>query len=234
MRRALHRRRGFTLLEVVVALGVLALIASLTFESISNALATRDQLELDDAVNQGARIAMSRLRRDFSLAYLTQHTDAVNTYRTEFVGKDDGDRDAAWLTTLSHQRLYRDSRECDQTEITYWTEPDPNENDAYVLLRREAPRIDQEPERDGTVYPLAYKVKTFNLRYLDSRTGEWKEEWNTGGTETPNKLPRAVQVTLTMLAPDPEDSEKNVERSFLTTIMLEFADPLQQSQTGIP
>ena len=115
MRRA---RGGFTLLEVVVALGVLALIGTLTFSTIASALNTRDLLEKDDRVNHYARVAMTRLRRDLSLAYLTKNTSALNTYRTIFVGKDNSEEDRVWFASLSHLRLYRDARECDQTELT--------------------------------------------------------------------------------------------------------------------
>ncbi len=218
-------RAGFTLLEVVVALGILALIASLTFSTIASALNTRDMLEADDAVNQSARIAMARIRRDLSLAYLTKNTSAVNTYRTLFVGQN-SDPDRVWFASLAHQRLYRGARESDQTEVTYWTEDDPDTRGAKVLLRREAPRIDQEPERDGAIAPLAYDVVSFDLRYLDSQTAEWKDEWDTTGVDTPNRLPRAVQVALVLLAPDPEDEEKTIERTYLTTVMLDFAPRL--------
>ncbi|MFN7143466.1 MAG: type II secretion system protein GspJ, partial [Myxococcota bacterium] len=188
------RRAGFTLLEVIVALAILALIASLTFSTVASALNTRDLLEADDAVNQSARVAMSRIRRDLSLAYLTTNTTAVNTYMTLFVGQNQ-DPDRLWFASLAHQRLYRGARESDQTEITYWTEDDPNDRNAMVLLRREAPRIDNAPERDGTIAPLAYGVTTFDIRFLDSQTNEWKEEWDTTGGDTPNRLPRAAQVT---------------------------------------
>lgn len=224
-------RGGFTLLEVVVALSILALIGTLTFGAVSGALTTRDLLEAEDEVNQASRIAMSRLRRDLSLAYLTPNMGAVNTYRTQFVGQN-GDPDRIWLTTLSHQRLYRDARESDQTEITYWTEEDPNDRDALVLLRREAPRIDQEPEKDGTIQPVAYGVKSFQLAYLDSQTAEWREEWDTNGADTPNRLPRAVMVTLTMLAPDPDDPEEKIEQTFTQTVMLAFAPALARRATS--
>lgn len=218
-------RAGFTLLEVIVALAVFAMIVGLTFGTIASALNTRDLLEADDAVNQSARIAMSRIRRDLSLAYLTTNTSAVNTYQTIFVARD-GNPDRLWFASLAHQRLYRGARESDQTEITYWTEDDPDTNDAMVLLRREAPRIDNYPERDGTIAPLAYDVKAFDIRFLDSRTNEWREEWDSTGTETPRRLPRAAQVALTLLAPDPEDPDETVERSWVSVVMLEFAPRL--------
>lgn len=226
-------RRGFTLLEVVVALGILALIGTLTFSAVAGAVETRDVLEAEDEVAQAARVAMGRIRRDLSLAWLKTgiSTSTVTTFMTVFVGTDDNP-DRAWFTALSHQRLYRDARECDQTEITYWTEDDPNDRDALVLLRREAPRIDGEPEKDGTIQPVAYGVKAFDLRYLDGRTAEWKDAWDSTGTEVPNRLPRAVQVTLTMLAPDPDDVDEKVERSYVSTVLLSFAAAMTRQDPG--
>lgn len=223
-------RAGFTLLEVVVSLAVLALIGTLTFSTIASALNTRDLLEADDAVNQSARIAMARIRRDLSLAYLTANVTAVNTYMTLFVAQD-GNPDRLWFATLAHQRLYRGTRECDQSEITYFTADDPDTRGAMALLRRESPRIDQAPERDGLIEPLAYDVTAFDVRFLDPKLNEWKDEWDTTGADTPNRLPRAAQVTLTLLAPDPEDDEKQVERTFFTTVILEFAEHIQRSPT---
>ena len=224
----MRARRGFTLLEVVVALAILALIAGLTFTTIASALNTRDMLEADDVVNQSARVAMARIRRDISLAYLTASTSAVNTYKTIFVGQN-SDPDRMWFATLAHQRLYRGARESDQSEITYWTESDPAGGNAKVLLRRESPRIDNEPERDGVIAPLAYGVASFEVRYLDSQSNEWKDEWDTTGVDTANRLPRAAQVALTLHAPDPEDEERTVERTFLTTVLLEFGPRLTQT-----
>jgi general secretion pathway protein J len=227
----LRPRSGFTLLEVVVAIGILALIGTLTFSAVAGALDVRNVLERRDQTVQQARIAIDRIRRDLNLAYLTKNTGAINTYRTIFVGQDNSADDRLWFASLSHLRLYKDARECDQTEITYWTEPDPNAEDARVLLRREAPRIDQEPEKDGVIQPLAYNVRSFDVRYLDSTTNEWQEAWDTTGTDTPNRLPRAALVTLTLLAPDPDDEDRQIEQSFVTTVLLAYAPPLQR-RTG--
>jgi general secretion pathway protein J len=227
VRRALIRR-GFTLLEVVVALGLMALIGVITFATMSNALTTRAMLEQEDEGNQGARVAMERLRKDLRLAYLTKNTTAVNTYRTQFVGQNK-DPDALWFTSLSHHRMYADSRECDQTELTYWVENDPTMDGAWALLRREAPRIDNEPEAGGLIAPLAYHLKSVDFRYMNSKTNEWLDEWDTNGADTPNKLPRAVQILLVFLVPDPDDPDRMSERPFATTVILHFADRLTQS-----
>lgn len=220
-------RRGFTLVEVVVGIGILALIGTITFSTIASAAITRDVLEEEDAANQSARVALDRLARDLRLAYLTKNVSAINTYATQFVGQN-GDPDAMFFTTLSHRRMYVDSRECDQTEVTYWTEDDPTMPGAYVLLRREAPRIDNEPEKDGLIAPLAYHLKEVEFRYINPETNEWKDEWDSNGSETSAMLPRAVQVLLVFLVPDPDDDTRLVERPFATTVILHYANKLTQ------
>lgn len=223
----MRSRAGFTLIEILVALAVLGIIAALAFAALAGVVQTRDVLEEQEVLDRQARTAMARLRRDLSLAWMTPQTQAVNTFRTVFVGQDDSP-DRLWFATLAHRRLHRDSRESDQTEITLWCEPDPVDRDAWVLLRREAPRIDQEPEDGGAILPLAYGVTTFELRFLDPTTNEWRDSWDTTGTETPNRLPRAVQVVLSLLGPGDELGER-VPHPFVTTVLLEFGPPLTRS-----
>lgn len=223
----MRTRAGFTLLEVVVALAVLALIGLMTFTTISSTLRARDYLEEDDAQNQSARFALARIRRDLELAWLTPNVQAVNSFRTLFVAQNE-DPDRLWFATLSHQRLFQDARECDQTEVTYWTEDDPTIDGAQVLLRREAPRIDQEPELGGAPLPLAYGVRTFDVTFLDPTNNEWKEEWDTTGADTASRLPRAARIVLELLGPDADDPEKMVPRTYLTTVILQYGPPLQK------
>jgi general secretion pathway protein J len=221
-----------TMIEVLVALGVLGVIAGMTLSSIQGAVMTRDLLAEKDSVTQGAGVALSRLSRELQLAYLTTNLAAQGSYRTVFVGVQDEPIDNLWFATLAHKRLYRNSRESDQAEVTIWGERDPENSDAWVLLHREGPRIDHEPDKDGVVLPLAHGVRRLDLRYLDNTTNEWVEEWNSLGVDTPNRLPRAVEILLVLLGPDPEhpnDKSRFVEHPFTTTVILQYAKPLKRS-----
>ena len=225
-------RSGFTLMELMVALAVLAMISAFTFQTLSGTLNARDHLAFDDVLEKTARTTLGRIRREVSLAFLTPSLTALNSYRTVFVGKDDGETDQIWFATRSHRRTLAGARESDQTEITIWCDDDPEHRNRYVLLHREAERIDHLPDKNGAIMPLARNVTRFDLRYLDHMNGEWQDEWDTQGGETPNRLPRAVQVVLTLLAEDPADEEVLVERSYLSTIIVETAPRLQPSATS--
>ncbi len=226
------RRLGMTLMEVMVAMGILAGIAAMTWISLAGVLDARDTLELQDEVQQSARVAMDRITRELELAWLTEHTAAINTFRTVFVAEDNEPLDRIWFTSLSHRRMVRDSREGDQTEITLWTEDDPEHSGNAVLLHREAPRIDHEPDKDGVILPLAHRVERFDLSFLDGTRGEWVEEWDTTGIETPNRLPRAVRIVLVLESPDPSDPEETRETTYATTVLLQYSKALARSAFG--
>ena len=109
-------RAGFTLMELMVALAVLAMISVFTFQTLGGTLNARDHLSFDDELEKSARTTLGRIRREVSLAFLTPSLTAVNSYRTVFVGKDDGETDQLWFATRSHRRTLADLRESDQTE----------------------------------------------------------------------------------------------------------------------
>lgn len=222
------REQGFTLLEVIVALGVLAVIGAMSFGAMTNSLQAREFLEEEQRFARNADTALTRISRHLELAWLTEHTTAVNTFQTVFIGKDGDDLDEVWFASLGHQRRYRDSREGDQTEITLWTEDDPENDGDYVLLMREAQRIDEKPDEDGVITPLAHGVRRFELRYLDPTTGEWTDDWDTTGADQPNRLPRVATITLVLSAPDPDDPDATVPVTFVRSVRLAFAKTLNR------
>lgn len=224
---ARRARRGLTLIEVMAAIVILLVMSLLSWEALSASMQINDLLALGDETSRTARVALARMRRELQLAWLTKATSSV-TYKTVFVGMDD-DPDRLYFATLAHERVYRNSRECDQAEVTIWTDRAPREQGkGFILYHRESPRIDEEPDEQGTVYPLAYNVQTFNVRYLDSNDNEWKEEWDSRVSETTNRLPRAAQIGLVLLGPDPDDRERSLEYPFLTTVIMEYGPRLKQ------
>jgi len=230
MRRLLRVpiRAAMTLIEVVIAIAIMGMIASMTWVAVNGSIQAREVLGDMDNVQRGARITLGRITRELQLAYMTPNTTAVNTYQTVFVGVDNDPIDQLWFATLSHQRLYRGSREADQAEVTLWGEDDPD-GKYQVLLHRESPRIDNLPDKDGVILPLAYDVASMDLKYLDGQTGEWMDEWDSLGVEFAGRLPRAVRVALVLMGPDPEDDEEMVEYPYATTIILQYADPINRS-----
>ncbi|MBN2801363.1 MAG: prepilin-type N-terminal cleavage/methylation domain-containing protein [Deltaproteobacteria bacterium] len=221
-------RRGMNLIEVMVAVAVLVVMAAMSWEILASTGDARAILAERDETTRSARVTLSRLRRELQLAYLTPNRGAVNTYWTVFVGEN-SDPDTLFFASLAHQRLYRNSRESDQTEISLWAEPSRERGQGYVLFHREAPRIDEEPDEAGVVFPLAYNVRSFDLRYLDPKTNEWRDEWDSRSTDTPYYLPRAVQIGMVLIGQDASDADKTIDIPVMTTVVLQYASPLKRS-----
>ena len=218
-------RGGFTLIEVMVALGIMVVIGVLAFSTLAGSVEMRDIMEETDKVSRSARVALDRLTRELQLAFLTTNVN-VNTFLTVFVGKEETDGSVLWFSTMAHRRAYRNSRESDLAEVTVWAEDDPEGSRHMVLLHRESSLIDHEPDRGGKVQLLARDVTRFQVRFLNPQTAEWMEEWDTAGVETPNQLPRAVQIVLGIAAPDPDDPDDFVEEVFVRTVYIERAQPI--------
>ncbi|MBX2796247.1 MAG: GspJ family type II secretion system protein [Myxococcales bacterium] len=216
-------RRGLTLVEAMVAIAILLVMSLVVAESLRNSIEFHNLLSNRDGTVRTARVVLSKLKRDLQLSYLSPNRTQPQRFLTVFVGLDE-EPDKLYFATLNHQRLYLNSREADLAEVTVWAESS-KEGPGYTLYHREAPRIDGEPDEQGVVWPLARNVRSFSLRFLDQQSGEWREEWDSRGADTPYRLPRAVEIALVLIAPDPEDptGERTVDVPFLTTVVVEYA-----------
>ena len=215
-----------TMVEAMISIFILLIMSMMIGQTMQNAIKFQTLLEDRDVTVRQARVAMGKIKREIAAAYLTPSQNAVDTVQTVFVAQD-SDPDSIFFATMAHQRIYRDSRESDQSEITLWTEKmDRDKGQGYVLYHRESPRVDEEPDEQGTVYPLAYNVRSFNLRFLDPVDGEWKEEWDTRATDTLYRLPRSVEIALVLIADDPGRPGKYIDVPFLTAVNLQYGGRL--------
>ena len=236
MRTRLPRshRQGMSLVEVIVSIAILLVMSVSVAAVFGSGVELRTILSDRDTSTRAARVALSTIRRELQLAYLTDQTQAIEHYQTVFVGLD-GSTDTLFFATRGHERLYRNTRESDQAEITLWTESARGDTRGYTLYHREAARVDEEPGEGGVVFPLAMNVRSFELRYLDGVTDEWQQEWDSRSPDDAQRLPRAVQVGLVLIGIDPMDSKRTVELPFFTTVLLQYAGVLpRQGQSLMP
>ncbi len=198
-----RRPSGFTLAEVVIAIAISAVIGVMALGAFQRAYAARDLVEGQGERIFGARLALGRIAREVSMAFLSEHYDHKR-YRdrpTLFRGKDGGDRDDLLFTTMSHERLVRDVRESDQAIVEYSLDSDPDSPGEQALFRREKPRIDDDPERGGTRAVLCRHVTAFDVEYWDWKKQEWVREWSSASVERSGALPTRVRFHLRLKMP---------------------------------
>ena len=197
-----RRSEGVTLIEAMIAVTILAMVATIVWTAFSQTLRTKARLEVDLDRSHVVQSALERMVRELSSAYVSAHrptSPALLAVHTAFIGSDQGRRDRLDFTSFSHQRLYRDAHESDQNEISYFVAPDPEDRSLQVLARREQHRIDDDPTRGGRIEIMVEDVEELDFEYLDPASQEWVSSWDTTqAAGQPNRLPSQVKIKLTV------------------------------------
>lgn len=195
------RARGFTLVEVLVALFVLAIIAVAAFRGLNAVVDARNAVAQETRKWQGLMFFFSRMEQDIAVAVRRPVRDRSGAQQPEWIGHavpvapDDGQ---LILTRAGVQD--EQGAQVGPQRIGYRLE-----RDTIYLMRWMA--LDQPADGEPRRYPVLEGVSEFHLRYLGA-DGLWNEQWpvpgQTGG------IPAAVEVRLTLAGGQP------ITRLFLT------------------
>ncbi|MDP1918039.1 MAG: type II secretion system protein GspJ [Myxococcales bacterium] len=218
------RARGFTLIEVITAIGITAFIGVVIGVTFSTTIANKDVIEGQAERYRMLRAAMSRMSREIGAAYVSDRYDSKR-YRdafdrpTNFVGT----REKLMFTSLAHQRLYADAKESDQMVVEYQVKrsPDPKAKDRQDLLRREKTILEERMERGGTEDILFEGIKKLEFQYWNSERKQWEDEWDTRRSERRTILPTRVKMTIIAV----DENGKDVKYVSQTRVMLNTEFP---------
>jgi general secretion pathway protein J len=198
-------KRGFTLLEVILAVAVLAVVGTMVYGGFSQTALNKARVEEDVDHSRIVHMALERMARELTMAFVSTHTNPsldLRVVETAFIGKDNGKDDRVDFTSFSHRRLYRNARESDQNEISYFVTQHPDDRDVQVLARREQNRIDEDPRRGGKSQILVENIEEFNLEYFDPLLSDWVQTWDTEDVlAQPNRLPTQIRILLSVKDP---------------------------------
>lgn len=218
--------RGFTLMEVMIAVAITAMMGALTVTALNTSIKAREVVEGEAERHRMLRAAMARVVREVGAAFVSDRYDS-RRYRdqadrpTNFVGE----RDKLLFSSLAHQRLYTDAKESDQVVLEYLVEssPDASARGRRDLVRRANPNLfgEDKMDRGGTKDVLVEGVKTVEFAYWDSDKKEWDDEWDTRRTERKSILPTRVKITVVLL----DEGGKEVRYTTQTRVALNTEMP---------
>jgi len=214
------KAKGFTLIEVLVAMSITAILVVSVYFSFSNILLGRSRLR--EIMNRERQIyyTLDMIRNDIKNSYLSMNKGVPEeTHKTIFKSEPDSPVSHLTMTTLNHVRMQADVKQCDQTEIEYFGDRVGDDN---VLFRRESPWVDDFPERGGNVHPVLTGFKEIKFEYWKPMSKEWSEEWNTESATNINSLPTKVKVTIIVEEGELGDTDKQIE----TVIKLKMTRPI--------
>jgi general secretion pathway protein J len=220
-------RRGFTLIDALISLAIMAFMGALIWGSFGPSWQLKETVEQQADRDAEIRLAVNRMAREISMAFLSNDYDK-SRYRqmlTVFEGRHNaGDHDTLMFTSLSHQRLYENALESDQALIEYKLVENPQIPGQVDLIRREKTVMDDEPEHGGVEDVLCEDVQGLILRYWDPVKLEWEEDWNTVDVERANTLPFRVKITLLIGEPGA------IPEAFTTQAQIALPQPLDRTQ----
>ena len=162
---------GFTLMELLVAVGLLAMMGLILGTSINAVMGSiGDNREMQDRYH-AARVALGRMQREIAMSYLSKHQGEDRTTKTVFLGKSD----RLTFTYMGHRSIQRGAAESDQGVLEYYLERQAGGLPA--LIRREKVIIDDVPEKEGRRQVLAEGVRKLRFEYWNLDKESWESDW---------------------------------------------------------
>ncbi len=200
---------GFTLMEVLIATAILAIVLAIVYGSFVQTKRVIGRAE--GAVNElrGVRAAFNRIMWDLSMAFVSPQLPDQTDTSTFLVGRDDYaagyPNDSIDFTSYSNRIRNKDAKESDQIEVGYYLKK--SFDGGSVLMKREKKRIDKNPMSGGKSFELSEDVVGLNFRYLDE--GAWLDSWDSR-TKSSAAIPEAVEITIIV------KNSNGTERSYRT------------------
>jgi len=207
-----RNQAGFTLLEVMIALSILAGMSLMIFASSSQFLNSKTNTEARDDAHHSVYLALNRMCRDLEMAFIVSSKDLLGqTFDGDlgFMGKED----RVDFVNFSHTRYVQQAKESEVAEISYYMEAMPDEPDKKILMRRESTVVDKNLQEGGRSFAMLEGISDVQFEYFDSKggesqKGEWKKTWDTKSTDAAGRLPRAVRITVELPMPGQEQKAK--------------------------
>lgn len=191
-----RKQHGFTLIEVLVCLTLLAEIAALTYPLLIYTLDAKERVEKHALLNKVGQAILKMVSTDLEGLY-TRNVDVP------FEGVDDGTQDCMNFTSAADSLPNEEGVRSNLIEVGYKLISSETHSDLFVLLRRESYHIEHDPLKGGQFYEVYDQVKQFNLTYYDGK--EWVDTWDYAEMRA---IPIAVKVEFIIRARTGEYSEE--------------------------
>lgn len=185
------RERGFTLIEIMIALGLLGLMMALVTGSYYAGSRAKRRMESRLELLAMGRVALDTMIKELNGAYLNESDISGTPFLGEHQGGFQHPEDSVTFVTTSFDPRPLGGGS-NVSEITYRLAENREIEGTYFLLRRADPFPDYDPDEGGVTYDVAELVSGLRIRYQDEN-GIWNDRWDAGVS---GKLPRLVEITL--------------------------------------
>lgn len=210
-------KRGFTLLEILVALAILAVVLTTVYGVLGTALSAKEHAEGRADLYAAGREAVLRMADELEGALPPSAGRNIG-----FIGLPSSEHgvpaNAVQFASVVRRPTSASESRVGRALVSYSLDPMTDNPNLYALRRQEEMLSGPVPqddlgEDDGTGLttadpppPIAFaahlldRVAGLRFNYLDTETGDFVESWDTTAERPtgspPIELPLAVQITL--------------------------------------
>ncbi len=177
---------GFTLVEVLVAIALLATIGAMVFGSLVTTTRIMDVAREHAAREQTVRRILRVMADEVSLSTRSDSFPWVGKNGTQ----EGQPADTLAFLTMSDGVGMSTVKETEKIRVVYTREGDR-------LVRFTRRNLYSLTDESLNQVELANRVKAFNIRYYDSQGLVWTDEWLATG-----KMPKALLLEVTFQLPD--------------------------------
>jgi type II secretion system protein J len=187
-------RAAFTLIEIMIAIGIFSLVLAAIYSSWTAILrASKTGLEVAASV-QRMRIAVRMLEDSLGSA----QSFAANLPYYYFMAENGNQAALSFVAHLS-RTFPRSGKfgDLDVRRVTFSVESGPDGTRQLVLRQMPLVMDDPDPEEKDNPLVLVKNVKSLEMQFLDGNKNppEWVDEWTEAKT---NQLPKMVMINLTV------------------------------------
>ena len=185
MRNFLNKQHGFTLLELIVAMAIMALMLAILYQTFNNTIRSTEiayeENEIYGMAHMGFQVMTDELQSAF---WASDRTD------TRFIGSPD----SLEYTALSRHRYGEATQGPDLALLRYYLEtapPEYGEDHQLILFHEEETNLLTLSSGTLQRMELGERIKELGLSYFGEEG--WIDYWDAGEI---GKLPKAVEIRL--------------------------------------
>ena len=201
---------GFTLLEIMIALSILAIIFTSIFGVYSQVLDVAENVDKQGEFSQIGYRAITQIADDLDSIYVPQNNNTESSNSSEeqnkfvFQGKSPSeyiDDNATLLRFSTTASLGFNSTFPDHqiNEVKYILQK--TQKETFQLLRQETPMHYISGKKSFRI-TLCPNIKEMEILFHSADRSNPASSWNQGYTDKKEKLPTAVELTITMSTGD--------------------------------
>jgi prepilin-type N-terminal cleavage/methylation domain-containing protein len=200
--RPISKRGGFTLLEIMIAMAICAVVLVVTYGAFSAVTDNVARAEKAAQAYQTARIVMDRMCLDLSNAYVKEYVPEDESPYS-FIYKpaaQEGLWETFTLSSTAHMPLNARTFGLDMCRVSYELQKEENA-DTYSLYRKDEPLFMNNREADVPAMMIGSGFLSFELTFFDAED-QPLPDWDSTKGKQHNKLPKRVVVSFVIKGED--------------------------------